>query len=704
MRGGELIKRLRRAQGRGEGQWRACCPAHEDHTPSLEIRESNGKILLWCGAGCSVESICDALGIKVRDLHYDVASSTPVNPTVKHNAAKNGTKGNGSAPRFVEAYDYCDEAGKLLFQTVRYAPKDFRQRRPDGKGGWIWDLKGVRLVLYNLPEVMKAQCVLIPEGEKDCGTAGKLGFTATTNPMGAGKWRDGYSEALRGKDCILFPDQDENRKGQEHGLEIATSLHLRARSIKIVNLPCKDLSVWVEQGHTREELNQLIEQALVWTPGGKSAETPDAQAGIVLQCFKDVESKPLRWLWYGRIPLNKLILFSGDPDQGKSLVTLDVISRMTRAAAFPDGAPCEQGSAIILSAEDDAEDTLRPRLDAAGADVSRVYLLQMVRVRLTNGELVEKEFSLDTDLLALEKALDEHPDVRLIVIDPISSYLGAIDAHKNSEVRRILTPLTKMAARRGVTIIALNHLRKADGPAIHRSIDSVAFVAAARAVWDFAQDPDDEDRHFMVVAKGNLGKKGHGLAYRVTGQIGSPYLEWDSTPVTMSANDALGGTAGQESSERREATGFLEETLGGGPRPVKEVKGEARRAGITEHTLVRARYRLGVKARKQGFGGGWEWVLPEDVDAKDANATDTRRMPLKINVASFEQVSETKPVISIPSPKDATLSERGTLRASGERGILGSEPPKQPAGGAQPGIFDVPETDGEQAEPGALEV
>jgi hypothetical protein len=377
-------------------------------------------------------------------------------------------------------------------------------------------------------------------------------------------------------------------------------------------------------------------------PSSPAPGTPD-QTGIVLRSFKDIAPKPLRWLWPGRIPLNKLVLFSGDPDQGKSLVTIDIASRLTHGAAFPDGAPCESGSVIFLSSEDDAEDTIRPRLDAAGADVSRVYQLQMVRVRLASGELVEKEFSLDTDLLALEKVLGENPDVRLIVIDPISAYLGETNAHNNSEVRSILTPFTAMAARCGVTVIAVNHLRKTPGPAVHRSIDSIAFVAAARSVWAFAADPENEDRHFMVVMKGNLGKKGHGLAYSITGPIGAPYLEWEPGTVALNADEVLGGPEGNEArSELRDAMDWLRDFLSAGSVPSGQIKAAAVKAGLSWRTVRRAKDALGIKPEKAGFDEGWLWQLPPEDGQESPKVSNLKAWTSSDNLATFGASEESE--------------------------------------------------------------
>lgn len=139
-----------------------------------------------------------------------------------------------ASSRIVATYDYTDENGKLLFQVCRFEPKKFSQRRPDGRSGWIWNLQGVRRVLYRLPEVVKAEQVFVCEGEKDADRLRSLGLVATTAPMGAGKWRPEYSEALRGKHVVILPDADE--PGREHARQVAASLHGVAASVKVVNL------------------------------------------------------------------------------------------------------------------------------------------------------------------------------------------------------------------------------------------------------------------------------------------------------------------------------------------------------------------------------------------------------------------------------------------------------------------------------------
>lgn len=152
----------------------------------------------------------------------------------------------GAPPRIMEFYDYVDESGKRLFQVVRYKPKDFRQRRPDGNGGWIWNLQGVEPVLYKLPQVIAANSILILEGEKDADTADKIGlperWAASCNAMGAGKWKDSYSDALAGKHITILPDADE--PGEKHAVQVAQSLTGKADTVNVLRLPAgyKDLS------------------------------------------------------------------------------------------------------------------------------------------------------------------------------------------------------------------------------------------------------------------------------------------------------------------------------------------------------------------------------------------------------------------------------------------------------------------------------
>jgi len=249
-----ILSRLNGVKPCGNG-WKALCPAHDDHKPSLKVDEAeDGKVLLKCFAGCDTKDILAAIGLTMRDLYPE--------PEQKH-----GQEGPG---KIIATYGYKDADGRLLFQVCRTADKRFFQRRPDGKGGWLNGLGGVKPVLYRLPELLKAvqrgETVFIPEGEKDCDNLTRIGLTATTSPMGAGKWRDHYSEHLKGANVVILPDNDE--PGRKHAQQVAQSLYGKAASVKVLELPGLpakgDVSDWLEAGHTKEELMRLAEETPDW--------------------------------------------------------------------------------------------------------------------------------------------------------------------------------------------------------------------------------------------------------------------------------------------------------------------------------------------------------------------------------------------------------------------------------------------------------
>lgn len=285
-----------RARRVGAGH-RAPCPAHEDHTPSLSIAEGkDGRALLHCHGGCTPEQILQALSLTWADLH--------MSPSAKSTSRVMAERGDYTT---TTTYDYRDEEGTLLFQVVRYAPrpgagKPFAQRRPDGSGGWIDDLKGVRRVLYRLPELLAASAdepVYITEGEKDCDNLRGLGAIATTNPMGAGKWLKAYNSVLRDRNVVILPDNDE--AGQRHSHQVANALYGKARTVRLVCLPGlttpgEDLSNWLERGGTLTELARLTETADEFDPIASAGETPRATDLGNARLFAREHSHSLRYV------------------------------------------------------------------------------------------------------------------------------------------------------------------------------------------------------------------------------------------------------------------------------------------------------------------------------------------------------------------------------------------------------------------------
>ena len=210
-----------------------------------------------------------------------------------------------------------------------------------------------------------------------------------------------------------------------------------------------------------------------------------------------------------------------------------------------------------------------------------------------------------------------------MVIDPVSSYLGKVDSHKNAELRAVLEPIGEMASRMGVAVVAVTHLNKSSqGGANNRFIGSIAFVAAARAAFIIARDPDDVERRLFMPTKNNLGPEGAGLGFRVGTQLTAsgilaPAIFWDAAPVTMSADEVL-AASGTSGSARDEAEDFLRDMLAGGPVATKKIETEVKAAGLSWATVRRAaEKRIGVKKMKgKELDGAWVWSLPEGEDAR----------------------------------------------------------------------------------------
>ena len=368
-----------------------------------------------------------------------------------------------------------------------------------------------------------------------------------------------------------------------------------------------------------EAVRRCIDAAL-----SSQAEQPAASSvgGIEFRCLDNVEAKPINWLWPGKIARGKVTMLAGNPGLGKSQVTASMAAIVTTGGQWPvDRSRCVQGSVVFLSAEDDAADTIKPRLMAAGANLKRVFILDAVLDGFdAQGKPTPRQFNLRTDLTRLSALLDRLGDVALIVIDPITAYLGDTDSHKNAEVRALLAPLGELAAKHSAAVVCVSHLNKGgSSEALMRVTGSLAFVAAARAAFLVARDPDDSTRRLFLPLKNNIGKDESGLAFgieshQLPGGIETSCIAWEAEAVTVKADEALvpEGSA-EDRTERQEAAEWLQKALADGPLSAQAVKEQAEQAGIAWATVRRAKDTLGIKPAKTRFDGGWEWALPSKV-------------------------------------------------------------------------------------------
>ena len=356
--------------------------------------------------------------------------------------------------------------------------------------------------------------------------------------------------------------------------------------------------------------------------------------GPVLRPLADVLPLAVRWLWPGRVPLGSLTFLDGRPAQGKSTVALDLAARVTTGAEMPDGTPGLLGAALYLSREDDPATTLRPRAEAAGADLCRLYLLDGRRKVRPDGEPdapTEAISMADADVLA--DAVRQTGAV-LVVVDPVQSYLGSgVDAHRAEEVRPVLDGLAMMAREAGCAVLILRHLRKSSADAaINAGWGSMDFGAAARSVLMAGADPQEPSRRAIVAVKHSLAAEPEAMGYALTPAVvyANPDTPIDTVRVTWTGACDLTAAAmlAPEPSPARDDTAggraddWLRGALAGGRRATWDaLTRDGLSAGHREITLRRARTALGCR-REWAGRGECLWSLPDPEDAPPPHVID----------------------------------------------------------------------------------
>jgi putative DNA primase/helicase len=614
----DITKYLKGVKKTGAG-YTALCPAHDDQKNSLSIGTGEGKkILLHCHAGCPLENILQAAGLKTTDIFPDEPKQE----------------------KQIEAiYQYKDLTGKVVHETVRYIPKGFTQRRPDGRGGHIYSLKGIKPVLFNLPEVATAikdgKTIFISEGEKDCINMGKLGLTATTSPMGAGKWRDHYSDFLTGAHVVILPDNDKT--GKEHAERAAKSLSGKAASIKIVELPDMpehgDITDFFKK-HGKQKGLQLLEKLI-----DKTKEYGTKNPLFV--CLDSVEVQEVKFLWRPYIPLGKLTLLQGDPGSGKTFIAANIAAAVTKGQPLPFGdMEHMQGNVIFQTAEDGLGDTIKPRMIQAGADCSKVFIINESEAGLT---LIDER---------LEQAIKQIQP-RLLIIDPLQAYLGSkTDFHRANEVRPVLAHIARLAESYNMAVILVMHLNKGTGKSIYRGLGSIDIPAAARSVLLAGSDSNNPDARAIVHIKSSLAPKGDSISYI----LDNNGFSWGGLSQ-LTAEDLLNyKVPDSENNALEEAKEFLTDTLQNEALSAKDIFIMASKAGYSKRTIERAKRELNITVKKIGFGkdSQWIWRLPKNN---------------KNSLAFFDEIGENSGLEQRPpmATYEATFDEDGLQR-----------PPKRP--------------------------
>ena len=433
----DFLAILDKVKKRGKA-YEAMCPAHDDKKPSLSISEGeDGRILVHCHAGCSLEDILAALSLDARDLFSD-----------------NGPRPNNEP---FNTYNYVNADNKLLYQVCRFPNKKFVQRRPDGYGGWEWNLKGLERVPYNLPVIRQAinasETIYICEGEKDCNRLSAIGLAATTNSGGAGKWTDKLSAYFKGANVLIIPDNDQT--GKDHAMEVAKSLDGVAASIKILelpNLPEKgDISDWLKAGHGKEDLKNLAEGkgVLCTTPINTPCTQTTETSPLVLRPWSEVLSESVEdreWSVHGMLPKTGLAILGGWAKEGKSTLAIHLCRSIAQGKPFLSR-ETEKTPAIYVNYE--MPEDYRAELMAASDVPDGAYWLDRPRHVL----------SIETVRRIIKQADSDHG---LLVID---TFRGAFRLVGDSENQVggsgvIVRDLQKVAIETGWLILLLHHKNK----------------------------------------------------------------------------------------------------------------------------------------------------------------------------------------------------------------------------------------------------
>lgn len=373
---------------------------------------------------------------------------------------------------------------------------------------------------------------------------------------------------------------------------------------------------------------QLADRAPTPPPPPGSPQAGSPAGGFDIVTVSSVDAERIDWLWLERFALGKLSIITGDPGLGKSQLSLFMAAKVTTGGAWPNGEGCAPvGHVLLMSCEDGVGDTIRPRLEAAGADLDRVHVVKAVE----EDDGKRRMFNLQSDLAKLEatviRARAAGVDIKLVIIDPISAYMGGgTDTHKQSDVRAVLDPVSELAEKLDVAIVCVAHPSKvvAGGKGVNAVGGSQAFVAVARVAWLLSKEIEQGEkgerietgRVLMLEGKKNIGKKVSGLALRIEsrdvptkqGVVSAPLVVFDGE-VDTTADDALRqeGGMGLGVNKLDKAKAFLKAQLSGGNVDASTLAEAGRAEGLTERTLQRAAKEMGVLKSKSSFGSGWVW-------------------------------------------------------------------------------------------------
>jgi|GEM_PF-746658 len=420
----------------GKGQGTALCPFHNDTNPSLSVNSIKGYFNCF---GCKVGGNIFEFHMQKYKLGYKNALKALYSQAQEDAADKNTAKG----PTIAATYDYHDEIGGLLFQVVRIEPKSFYCQSQSGMHTWVKNLDGVRMVPYNLRELIKSPQVFIVEGEKDVETLRGIGLVGSCNPLGAGKWKPEYNVHFKDKEVIIIPDNDAI--GKEHAKTVLENLQGTAASVKIIELPDlnekEDVTDWLNKGGTKEKLLELVQQ--------KAAEkiVPLKNAiSMQLMSLHDLFNQhnvTVEWQVEGLLPVGGFSILVSKPKVGKSTIARQLALNTAQGKPFLNR-NVKQGAVIYYySLEEKIEEVKRHFQDMGATGTEAVFISRMDSnaIERINQDVEEKQ----PVLIIIDHLL------RLIDIEDVSDYV---------QITKALEPLMFLAREKNVHVLCLHHAKK----------------------------------------------------------------------------------------------------------------------------------------------------------------------------------------------------------------------------------------------------
>lgn len=566
----------------GSGQWSAHCPAHDDQHGSLSISTGqDGRILLKCHAGCGVEDIAGALGLSVKDLFVDKPKDAPV-------------KGR---PPVVAAYTYPNGTQKL-----RRADKSFSWRRPDGKGGWIYNRQGVPHSLYIAGELSGA--VFVCEGEKDADNLHRLGYDAVSGEDGAGpgKWRQEYTEQLRGLPVCIFQDHDD--VGRTYAQETAAALYGAASSVQVLDISTvwpeipehgdvSDLITWAGVEKAVEMIAQLTTTAPQWTPA------PDP----FLACFKSLDSfteEDATWLIPGWIPEGQITLMAADGGIGKTTLWCNMIAAISsgqRCILDPPDFRRQPRKVAFLTTEDSVRKKLKKKLRLAGADPANV---------ITPDFLADKEGilrGLKFGSNEMERFV-KHFKPALCVFDPVQGFVPPLlNMGSRNAMRDCMSPLISLGEECGTTFLVICHTNKRKGAwGRDRIADSADLWDVSRSVL-MAGFTEDQGIRYLSNEKNNYAELQETMLFSIdkTGQVKA-----EGTSYKRDREYTQEATVSTSAPKRDDCKEWVLDELegAGGELTSTDLEARATKAGYSFRTLQRAKSDLKKDGRVKNFTTG----------------------------------------------------------------------------------------------------